>query len=130
MQRGLCLVVLAVASSALAVPVTNAPAKRPQPLPVEVVTAWERAGAMVGWVRRTNAGFLTGPRSGSEGKEGEIPWLQFDRWQAGVLKELPPLNQPFGMGLTGVEISDEELKELAVLKELQLLVLDSVLGCF
>ena len=38
-------------------------------------------------------------RTGGEGKEGELPAFRFGEWREGVLSQLPPPGQAFGLDL-------------------------------
>jgi hypothetical protein len=94
----------------------------PKPLPPEVVRAWEKAGAEVGWMGSVEAGVLRF-RAGDEGKAGEVPGFRFV-WKAGVLPKLAPPAAPFGLDIgLAFKVKDADLKELAALKHLQMLSL-------
>ena len=95
-------------------------AERSGPLPAAVRAAWERAGAVVGWMDREETGLNF--RAG-EGKVGELPAFSFEwgQWQAGVIARLPAPRQGFGLDLGGARVTDAGLKELAALEQLRLL---------
>jgi hypothetical protein len=97
-------------------------AERPEPLSAEVRAAWERAGAVVGWMGREEAG-LNFRAGAGEGKVGELPAFSFEwgHWHAGVIPRLPAPRQRFGLDLGGARVTDAGLKELAALEQLRLL---------
>ena len=94
----------------------------PTPLPEELVTAWKKAGAEVGWERVTPGGFLKFVPE-KEGKPGDLTAFRFSSWQEGVLAKLPAPEAPFGLSLGDTQVTDSGLKELAGLKQLQHLTL-------
>src|SRR6516165_7999777 len=75
--------------------------KLSQPLPKNIVAAWEKAGAKTAWIGslRQNTFF----NFAKEPKAGEIPVLFFEKWQPGQLEKLPVPAQPFGLDLRGAE---------------------------
>jgi hypothetical protein len=105
----------------------------PKPLPQEIVDAWKKAGAEVGWMRAIpdihNQGKRWWPfrslylqfRIGGEGEPGEWPAFRFIIWKPGVLASLPPPPAPFGLDLSLTLVRDAGLKELAGLKQLRIL---------
>ena len=100
--------------------VPPAKADAPQPLPENIVKAWEEAQAQVGWMRVHPAGFLEFARA-EEGKPGDLPAFLFHEWQDGRLAKLPAPASAFGLYLNATQVTDAELKELAGLKSLQAL---------
>src|ERR1700722_17083679 len=102
-----------------------APHQPPEPLPADVVAAWEKAGAETGGMAPTPYGFMAF-RAGGEGKEGEAPAFRFKEWRGGMLSELPPPGQAFGLDLGFTKVTDAGLKELAGFKQLQAL---NLVGC-
>ncbi len=90
-----------------------------QPLPGELVAAWTKAGATVGWMKVEPGWVLFQERV--EGKPGGVPAFKFREWTGGVMGKLPPPQQAFGLELNSRPVRDTDLKELAALKELQVL---------
>jgi internalin A len=97
----------------------------PKPLPEEIVTAWKKAGAEVGWMRVDNFDLL---KPQTEGVPGDLPAFGFsDRafmglpWEEGMLAKLPAPAAAFGLDLGFTPVTDAGLKELAGLKNLQTL---------
>lgn len=89
-------------------------------LPPEVVQAWQKAGATVGWHHVDDHGelnFGSGPR----GNPGDVPAFLFPQWKEGLLLKLPAPAGPFGLALTAPQVTDTSLKELAGFKNLQVL---------
>src|SRR5262249_44861846 len=84
----------------------------PKPLPPEIVKAWEKAGAKVGWMGPSQFE-LAAFRSGGGGKVGEVPAFSLESWKRGLLTKLPPPSAPFGLSLYGTEVTAVGLKELA-----------------
>jgi Trypsin-like peptidase domain/Leucine rich repeat/Leucine Rich repeat len=95
--------------------------KQPSPLPAEIVAAWQKAGAEVGWLGVNHLGSLEF-RVGGKGKEGEAPAFRFAEWKGG-LSELPRPQTGFGLSLRGKTVTDAVLKDLAWLTSLQALEL-------
>src|SRR5713226_1401568 len=91
----------------------------PKPLPKAIVEAWKEAGAEVGWLRPDKFGFLEFDQN-KEGKPGDLPAFHFP-WQEGRLAKLPTPTMAFGLDLSGTQVTDAGLKDLAGLKSLQML---------
>lgn len=104
------------------------------PIPADVVNAWEKAGALQGWLRWK----VTRPISATQfkigydfielskgGQAGDVPGFQLTSFEPGRLPRLP--SPPVGFGLNahatlGIgEVTDTMLKELAAFKHLQVL---------
>ena len=116
-------------------------ANQVQELPAELVAAWKKAGARVGWMSADQ--LVLKFREGAEGKKGEVPAFRFPRWTAGVVAKLPQPQTAFGLDVqpdagngrgpegagrieelcnrwtSGTQVTDAGLKELAGLKSLQ-----------
>jgi hypothetical protein len=60
------------------------PGKLPAALPPELVAAWKKAGADVGWMRVNESGILRF-LSDKAGKAGDVPAFRFSSWKKGVL---------------------------------------------
>jgi Leucine-rich repeat (LRR) protein len=92
------------------------------PLPSEVVRAWEKAGAQVGWMGQDQFGRLVFQAT-KVGLRAPVPAFRFGRWVEGVVSRLPAPGRAFGLALGNTRITDAGLKELAGLKNLRWLVL-------
>ncbi|MEI6325503.1 MAG: hypothetical protein WCO91_08640, partial [Gemmataceae bacterium] len=92
----------------------------PQPLPKEIVTVWEKAGATPGWLGLDSEGNL-GFQEKATGLTDEVPGFQFGVWRDGIVAKLPAPAAPFGLNLSGTKVTDAGLKELAGLKNLHTL---------
>ncbi len=103
------------------------PAKNdpPKPLPKEIVEAWKKAGAEVGWMRVNKFGSLEFLPV-KEGKLGDLPAFRFSRWQEGRLAKLSAPAAAFGLDLRGAQVTGAGLKELAGFKSLQTLGLHGI----
>jgi len=88
------------------------PQKGPEPLPDDVVKAWKKAGAEVGWMGRHRRYARTA-----------VPAFSVRDWRGGVLAKLPAPATPFGLSFSGT-VTDVGMKELAALKNLTWLYLD------
>jgi hypothetical protein len=62
--------------------------KRPNTLRPEVVAAWEKAGAQVGWMGTERHRCLVF-RSSEDAKERDVPAFRFEKWKEGMLSTLP-----------------------------------------
>ncbi len=97
----------------------------------EVIEAWEQAGAQAGWIRQGQDGrfyFREGTKAGySDGLNlpSDLPAFQVRTWQEGLIAELPAPAVAFALDLSPSRVTDESLKGLAMLKNLQLLNLDN-----
>ena len=89
-------------------------------LPAELIAAWQKAGAYVGWIHKDAFGHLEFVLD-KDGKPGDVPAFRFNSWQKGVLPKLPAPAIPFGLNLLFSEVTDGDLKELAGLTTLQIL---------
>jgi hypothetical protein len=92
----------------------------PKPLPDNIIKAWKDAGGTVGWMKVQESGeltFLEKPEAGA------LPAFQFSKWKDGVVAKLPVPEAAFGLDLSGTEVLDAGLKELAKLKNLTFLSL-------
>jgi hypothetical protein len=96
--------------------------KAPRPLPADVVATWQKVGGRSGWMGPDEFGFLVF-RSTQQAKAGDVPALRFDRWKPGVLGQLPAPANAFGLSVR--QMTDEGLKELVSLKQMQALDLSS-----
>jgi internalin A len=97
---------------------------KPKPLPEAIIKAWTDAGAQVGWIREGPIAFAQFVQGGTP-REGDVPGFRFATWRAGVVAKLPQPQQPFGLDFRFTKgVTDEAVKELAGLKELQSLSLE------
>ncbi|MDW8244324.1 MAG: hypothetical protein RMJ88_14030 [Thermogemmata sp.] len=89
-------------------------------LPEEVVRAWEKAGATVGWMGIDRQyGYLRFTYNREELAEGSaVPAFRLARWQEGRVVKLPAPSKPFGLDLQSSDVTDTGLKELAKLQQL------------
>src|SRR5262245_30309864 len=101
MRRFLVGLLFCVPSGTEAAPVPQVP---PKPLPEKVVTAWQKAGAEVGWLGPREDGHYQF-RTGEPARVGEVPGFRILQWKRGLLDDLPAPDQPFGLslGYSGVE---------------------------
>src|SRR5262245_36261627 len=99
----------------------------PEPVPAAIVTAWQDAGAQVGWQRSIGPDIIPYLDfvEGGRGKRGDLPAFRFVTWKDGLIAKLPDVGRPFGLDLAGAQVTDAGLKELAGLKSLQTLDLVS-----
>jgi RNA polymerase sigma factor (sigma-70 family) len=95
-------------------------AKKPNPLPDAVVTAWQKAGVTDGWMRSVFWG-MTFHNDPEDVKPGDLAAFRLFEWKAGVLSKLPAPDQAFGICLGNSNVTDAGLKELARFKQLQML---------
>jgi Leucine-rich repeat (LRR) protein len=100
-----------------------APALPPKPLPIDVIKAWEDAGAVAGWIS-LEFGAPPAFREGAEGRDGEIPGFRLIKWKRGLLKEVPNPDRAFGIVLRADEIVDSDLKDLSQLPSVRYLDLN------
>src|SRR5437868_8704007 len=74
-----------------------APAQPPkQQLAPEVVAAWKKAGAEVGWMAPQPYGLLWFD-GGAQGAPGELPAFRLPQWKAGDVAKLPAPEGAFGL---------------------------------
>ena len=64
-------------------------------LSAELVAAWKKAGAQVGWMSADRLDRFF--RQEKEGKKGEVPAFRFSEWPAGVVAKLPQPQTPFSL---------------------------------
>jgi internalin A len=103
----------------------NEPKKVNEPaatMPAELVAAWTKVGAEVGWMVVDKWGRVGWSL---EGKKGAVPAFSLIVWTDDVVVKLPQPERAFGLNLGGTPVRDAGLKELARLKSLQALVLYS-----
>jgi hypothetical protein len=91
----------------------------PEPLAQEVVAAWTKAGAEVGWMGLDMFGQIVF-RPGAKGLAGDVPAFRFGTWPEGTPLMLPAPPE-FGLALDYVRLIDTGLRDLAALKGLQAL---------
>src|SRR6516162_4261566 len=91
-------------------------------LPPEIVAAWKKAGAEVGWMP-VDEFRMTLFRPANAGVAGDLPAMSFSypSYKEGVLANLPIPADAFGLDFTSTLLTDAGLKELARLKSLGVL---------
>ena len=97
----------------------------PKPLPAAIVKAWEDIGAEVGWMKvvppqRVGYHRFWEPWQ-EKGESGTIPAFRIGRMKKGALTKLPAPGVPFGLDFHCGACDGATLKELAGLKNLQVL---------
>ena len=100
--------------------------KKAEGLPADVVAAWEKAGAEVGWMGPSHRPF--GVLEFAARREGlaatrVVPAFRIKIWREGMLTKVPASAQAFGLDLSFSGMTDAGLKELASLKQLTSLYL-------
>ena len=94
-----------------------------EPIQTEVLQKWKTAVPQIGWVRigdKPWTQFVSGPQ------DGFVRGFKVRRWENGLLAKLPNPETPFGLDLSGSRITDDGLKEIVNLTNLQSLSLG---GC-
>src|SRR5690349_9153915 len=77
----------------------------PQPLPGNILAAWKKAGARVGWMRANEFGFIEFlPKN--EGIAGDLPAMSLSLWNPRLMRTLPAPAVAFGLSLAGTEVTD------------------------
>jgi hypothetical protein len=97
-------------------------AGQPKPVPAQIIEQWSNAGAEVGWIHVTEHGFLQF-RAEPQGNAVYMRAFRFGAWKQGVAANLSDAGSPFGLYLGATQVSDLGLKELAALRNLQVLSL-------
>jgi hypothetical protein len=95
------------------------------PLPGDVMSAWEKAGASVGWlgsVRKYGMWQFNAKRETLDAATS-VPAFKIHAWREGMLAKLPVPARAFGLDLSYSDVTDTGLKELAKLKRLTTLKL-------
>jgi hypothetical protein len=100
----------------------QAPNNPPKPPAVEIISAWKKAGAEVGWMRVNKSGFPEFLPE-KQGMAGDLPAFKFLSWQDGLFAKLPAPTHTFGLDLSHTKVPNAGLKELAGLTTLQTLEL-------
>ncbi|MEZ6142825.1 MAG: hypothetical protein R3B84_19860 [Zavarzinella sp.] len=67
-----------------------------EPLADEIVRAWEKAGAMIGWMKVDSFGHIN---FHNEQEHGAIPAFSFKYWNNEAIDSLPPPRKPFGISI-------------------------------
>ncbi|MDW8038002.1 MAG: protein kinase, partial [Thermoguttaceae bacterium] len=84
----------------------------------EVVTAWQAAGAQVGWMGKTSWGGIVFQYN-QQGLCNPVPAFRLFWGDEGLLATLPEPPGPFGLDLSWTQITDAGLVHLAKLTNLQ-----------
>ena len=91
-------------------------------LPDSVVKGWRNAGAEIGWMGSHDSYGLSGFRELSDANTVSArPAFRFRVWTSGMIGKLPRPFQRFGLALGRTKLSDSDIREISVLKDLQLL---------
>ena len=90
--------------------------KEPQPLPEDVVRAWQQAGAKVCWMGIGQSGQL---QFAEQPAPKFVPAFRFTEIKSGLWANLPTPTVPFGLDLSRTQVTDAGLKHLAGLTNLQ-----------
>ena len=102
----------------------------PGELSAEVVAAWKKAGAKIGWLGRdrhpdhfegANDGLLFTNYLADVHAAGAVPAFRLESWDAGILAKLPAPERVFGLELTQTKELEGELKGASRFKKLALL---------
>lgn len=118
-MRGLWMVALAASFVGATPALALIQQKGPGPLPAEIVAAWEKAGAKVGWLGSNEVGYLEFRSNMGDRKDQELPAVEFKVWQTGAVDGLPQPACDFGLSLCYTALPDAGLKEIAKLKSLR-----------
>ena len=97
----------------------------------DVMAAWEKAGAKVGWLRTdfegnlwfsegTSTTYVNGPIT-----DGDVPAFEFEKWPEGGLTDLPEPAIDFGLDLTSTRVTDKQLADIARFENLVALDLEN-----
>ena len=91
-----------------------------QPLSPDVVSAWEKAGASVGWLGpdRQDGFWEFNTQREKLDAARSVPAFKIHVWREGMLANLPAPAREFGLDLSHAAVTDAGLKELARLKQL------------
>jgi internalin A len=94
--------------------------------PMAIIRAWNRAGAVFGWMSLDDYGELRFRQGIGKRKLGEWPAFRFLglAWEPQKLASLPPPGEPFGLNLHHCALESADLKELVRFEQLQVLNLD------
>ena len=86
-------------------------------LPKEVLAAWQKAGAKVGWIRMEKGvpDFQTTDKSS---QAGWLPVFVIEDYREGMLKGLPAPDTAFALDLFKTKITDAEFKRIAEFEHL------------
>ena len=124
-EIGIAVLLLLASGTLASCKMAEQPPKQdpPQPLPKEIVTVWEKAGARPGWLGLDSSRLLVF-RKEANGLTDEVSGFQFGVWRDGIVAKLPAPAAPFGLNLSGTQVTDAGLKELAGLKNLHTLNLN------
>jgi hypothetical protein len=77
-------------------PDPGVPAQPPGPLPKDIVDAWRKQGAMVGWLRLNPRGYIEFIEK-KDGAPGDLPCFRFYAPSSGPLPSLEKLPIPHGI---------------------------------
>jgi internalin A len=98
--------------------------KPPEPIPEKEWTAWVTAGGTIGVMHEFVPGLVRFKVTDRAGP-GDLPAFRFDDWPPKQkLSALPAITVPFGLDFHDQKLADDDLKELAGLKNLRYLRLN------
>src|SRR6516225_6775555 len=119
-RKAICRLLLFLLALAFGTPVS---AQQPKyPLPADVVAAWEKAGAHVGWMKWRDEREDFAFRQGTDaGQPGEVPAFRLRLIPPGKLASLPSPPVPFGLDFRLSDVTDEGFKGISTHKQLQAL---------
>lgn len=104
----------------------------PKPLPPETIKAWRDAGADAGWMKdlppQSTGGYEYWGPFREKGEAGAIPAFRFHSRDEDVLGKLPDSGVPFGLDFHCSPVKGAWLKKLAALKSLRSLNIGGSLG--
>ena len=109
----------------------KSPRKFKSPLPDEVVNAWVKASAYPCWLGVDSKS--GSPALGSDidskfnrlDKATAVPAFRFIKWKDVPVTKLPIPGKPFGLSLSGFEVTDDSLRDLPKLKDLVHIAIDN-----
>ncbi|MDW7994154.1 MAG: hypothetical protein RMI91_05825, partial [Gemmatales bacterium] len=95
------------------------PSEEAPRFPEHIIRAWRDAGAEVGWIgRHSHLAFTYFNTVKDSDMVDAVPGFRIRGSRAGLLAQLPDPGIPFGLDLSGSNITNAGLKELAALKNL------------
>lgn len=118
LQSLLCIPLVIVAT------LNQANAQNEYPLPQEIVSKWQQAGATAGWLKQEAGLSYVHFRAGTgAGQPGETPGFRFLRLAPGKLVNLPKPKHSFGLMISDFELKEQALQGLSAFDQLQLVEL-------
>ena len=93
----------------------------------DVIAAWEKAGATLGWMGVDRWGRLAFRDDPEERQPDDLPAFQVHDWARGVVEKLPSPQVPFALSLEGLSLNGDDLRELTFHRRVQALDLANTL---